>query len=297
MKKQPIFDIVIENKGNICVRQSTKAWMPPYFTGSDEMSINIQAKQDYSYLFGSLGSSGSSMGNLNFLSDYASIKNGSYFKLMKAYYSEGSTSKQASSIVNSKKNNMSGNSVSADSNKTLAKVQSSTDKLKESADALLATGKDSLFAEKEITTVDDDGNKKTTKGYDKDAIYSAVSDFVKNYNSVLDASDDVNSTSILNRTASMVSATAANEKLLSSIGVTIGKDNSLSVDKETFMDADMTTVKSLFNGNYSYGYRVSAQASMINFAADNEAAKSGTYSGNGSYTNNYTSGNIFNSIF
>lgn len=271
--------------------------MPPYFTGSDKMSINIQAKQDYSFLFGSLGSSGSSMGNLNFLSDYASIKNGSYLKLMKAYYAEGSTNKQASSVVNSKKNSMSGNSVSADSNKTLAKVQSSTDKLKESADALLATGKNSLFAEKEITTVDDNGEKKTTKGYDRDAIYGAVSDFVKNYNSVLDASDDVNSTSILNRTASMVSVTAANEKLLSSVGVTIGKDNSLSVDKETFMDADMNTVKSLFNGNYSYGYRVSAQASMINFAADNEAAKSGTYGGNGSYTNNYTSGNIFNSVF
>ena len=50
------------------------------------ISINVNAKQDYSYLFQSLStSSGSGLGNLNFLSDYASIKNGSYGKLMKAY--------------------------------------------------------------------------------------------------------------------------------------------------------------------------------------------------------------------
>ena len=50
------------------------------------MSITIQARTDYSYLFSSLGTSSSSGTNLNFLSDYASIKNGSYAKLMKAYY-------------------------------------------------------------------------------------------------------------------------------------------------------------------------------------------------------------------
>ena len=44
---------------------------------------------DYSYLFQGLSSSGGGLGNLNFLSDYASIKNGSYSKLMKAYYGMG----------------------------------------------------------------------------------------------------------------------------------------------------------------------------------------------------------------
>ena len=43
--------------------------------------INVSNNQDSSYLFQSLSSSGG-MGNLNFLSDYASIKNGSYGKLM-----------------------------------------------------------------------------------------------------------------------------------------------------------------------------------------------------------------------
>lgn len=49
-------------------------------------SINVGNNQDYSYLFQSLSSSSGGMGNLNFLSDYASIKNGSYGKLLKTYY-------------------------------------------------------------------------------------------------------------------------------------------------------------------------------------------------------------------
>lgn len=258
------------------------------------MSINIQPKSDYSYLFSGLGvSRNGGAANLNFLSDYASIKNGSYGKLMKAYYAKDVAGKEISSIVDKKKDN----ATSPDSTETLAKVQSSTDSLKESADALLDTGKKSLFQEKDMTVKNEDGTESTVKGYDTEAIYKAVSKFVSDYNSVLDAADDVNSTSILGKTASMVNATASNEKMLESIGITIGEDNSLSVDKETFMQADMGTVKSLFNSNYSYGYRVSAQASFINFAADNEAAKSNTYDWKGAYSNNHSAGNIFNQMF
>ena len=48
------------------------------------MSINIQAKPDMSFLLSSLGSGAAGVAVSNFLSDYASIKNGSYGKLMKA---------------------------------------------------------------------------------------------------------------------------------------------------------------------------------------------------------------------
>ncbi|MGN1148361.1 MAG: hypothetical protein ACI4TB_08055 [Lachnospiraceae bacterium] len=245
------------------------------------MSINIQAKNDYSFLFSGLGSSSKSgsLGNLNFLSDYASIKNGSYGKLMKAYYSKDDTSKEVSSIADKK--NKTTNSTSADTTKTLAKVQEATDSLKESADALLETGKKSVFKEDEIT----------------EEAYKAVSQFVSDYNTTLNATDDVNSTSILNRTLSLTTATAANEKSLAAVGITINEDNSLSIDKDTFMKADAGTVKNLFNSTGSYAYRVSAQSSLINFAADNEASKAATYDFTGSYSNNYNTGNIFNSFF
>ena len=47
------------------------------------VKINVDSSQDYSYLFQSLSSGG--MGNLNFLSDYSSIKNGSYGKIGRAH--------------------------------------------------------------------------------------------------------------------------------------------------------------------------------------------------------------------
>lgn len=242
------------------------------------MGISIQTKNDYSYLFSGLNTSSSSgsVGNLNFLSDYAAIKNGSYGKLMKAYYAEtGSNKSQVSSIVKK-----STNSTSVDDTKTLANVESSTSALKDSADKLLAKDSKSVWAEE-----------------DMEKIYTAVSDLVKDYNSVLDTMDDVNSTSILSRAKNLTQNTALNEKLLAKVGITIGEGNELSVDKEAFMKADVATVKSLFNGNGSFAYRVSTYASFMNYAAEQEADKAATYTFNGSYGNTYSSGSLFDSLF
>ena len=243
------------------------------------MSISIQAKTDYSYLFSGLSTSSSSsgVGDLSFLTDYAAIKNGSYGKLMKAYYAEAngtSAKSEVSSIVNKT------NSTSKDDTKTLAKVESTTEGLKESADKLLEKGSKSVWAEE-----------------DMEKIYSAVSDLVEDYNSVLDTMDDVNSTSILSRAQNLTQNTAINEKLLAKVGVTINEDNSLTIDKETFMEADLSTVKSVFTGNASFAYRVSTYASFMNYAAEQEADKAATYTVDGTYGNTYSTGSIFDSLF
>lgn len=240
------------------------------------MSINIPSKPNYSFLFQNLGTAGGGAANLNFLSDYASIKNGSYGKLMKAYYGTGRNS-EISALAERKKTS----SEASDSTKDLAAIQRATDKLKESADALLETGKKSVFDEKEVT----------------EEAYKAVSAFVDDYNAVLSASDNINSTSILNKTLSLATATQSNKNLLEKVGITIDEDNNLKLDKEAFMKADLATVKSLFQGAGSYAYRVSAQSSLINFAADNEASKAATYTSSGAYGNAYHSGDMFNSFF
>lgn len=263
--------------------------------------INVNMKQDYSYLFQGLSSSSGGLGNLNFLSDYASIKNGSYGKLMKAYYAKDSSSTSKTSTakntgdktVNSKKSI----STSADTAKTLSDIEKSADSLKESADALLAKGNKSVFTKKSVTVKDEYGFSSTTKEYDTDAIYKAVSAFAKDYNSLLDKAGDSGTTSIANRMNSLVGATEANEKLLSKVGITINKDNTLSIDEETFKKADMNTVKTLFGTTGSYGYNVSAQASMIDYAASKESTKANTYTGFGTYSNVYSSGSIMDYMF
>ncbi len=264
------------------------------------ISINVNAKQDYSYLFQSLSSgsgSGSSLGNLNFLSDYAAIKNGSYAKLMKAYYAKDSGSSTAASSSGTTTNNKKSISTASDTAEVLSDVEKAADSLKESADDLITVGSKSVFAKKNVTTKDEQGFETTTKEYDVDAIYQAVSAFTNDYNNLLSKTGSSNSSSIQTRESSLINLTKSNENLLSKVGITINKDNTLSIDEETFKNSDMNSVKTLFNGTGSYSYNVSAQASMIDYAASRETTKANTYTGLGTYSNSYSSGSIMDYIF
>lgn len=259
------------------------------------MSINIQARTDYSFLFSGLASSSkNSYGGTmsSFLVDYASIKNGSYGKLMKAYYNE-----TGSDAVKKLASSTNKTTVSKTDKAALTKVQSTTDALKESADVMLEKGSKSVFALKDITTTDENGVETTTKGYDVDAIYKAVNDFVNNYNSVINAVNDSENENLVNKATSLANSTYSNINLLNKIGITMNDDSTLSIDKDTFVKADMNTAKTLFNGNGSYGYRASAQASLINFAADRAASQNSTYTVSGTLNNAYSSGNLFDSLF
>lgn len=217
-------------------------------------------------------------------SDYATIRSGSYGKLLRAYYAEDSSSEVSKAVKAT-------TSTAKDDTKTLARIEGAAADVKKSAQALFATGSKSVF--KEVTTTDKDG--KTTTGYDTDAIYKAVSSFVTDYNQLLSQAADSNTRSILSTTKSMVTNTAANKNMLASVGITVGTDNKLSIDEETFRKADMENVKALFQDRGSYGYQVATKASMVESYAKTEAAKSNTYTANGSYTYNYTTGEIYSS--
>lgn len=249
-------------------------------------------KQDYSFLFQNMSTSGGGgLGNLNFLSDYASIKNGSYGKLMKAYYAKDKSS-EVSSIAEKQTKKATSTSTAKDSAKKLAEIEGAAEGLKDSADALIKTGSKSVFNKVEVESKDEYGFTQTTKEYDKNAIYKSVASFVDDYNNLIKTAGSSETNSIQNRVHTLTGATSANKTLLSKVGITINSDNTLSIDEESFKKADMTTVKSLFNGNSSYAYRVSAQASLIDYTADKEASKANTYTGNGSYGSTYSTGSI-----
>lgn len=233
------------------------------------MAINMQAKTDYSYLFSNLGVNNSrnyGAANLNFLSDYALIKSGSYGKLMRAYYNEAD-----SESVNKIARKTDKNTDTEEEKKELAKVETTTDALKESADALLQTGKKSVFEKKEVKTKDENGVETTSKKYDVDAIHKAVSNFVTDYNAVIDAVDNTDNKRVTDRAMRMANDTLENLNTLKKLGISMSEEGKLSLDKEAFQKADMETAKVMFNAIGSYGYRVSAQSSMINFTAGNEA--------------------------
>lgn len=216
-------------------------------------------------------------------SDYATIKNGSYFKLMKAYYTIGDENSAVSTITNS-------TSTSKDSTERLSMIEDASDKVKESVDELLTKGSKSLF--NKTTTTDESG--KVTESYDTDAIYKAVNKFVDKYNDLIETTEKTNTENIATASKRLINLTEANQKMLSSVGITVNEDYTLSIDEKKFKEADMNTVKSMFNSTGGYAYQVSAQSSMIHMYAENEATKANTYTSSGDYTYNYNTGEIYN---
>ena len=242
-------------------------------SGWDSSSISM--------LFSSVGNSGRSTGTTSFLSNidistYSSIKTGSYYKLLKTYYSEGLDDK-ASSLVPSSV------STSKDSAKTLGKIESAADEVADSAKDLYSVSSRTF-------------SKNSKGGYDTDAIYKKVSKFASDYNDFVSAASKSQTSKIDSSLDSLQSYTKSNEQALSKIGITIdSKTGELSVDEKKFKSSDMANVKSLFSGTGSYAYGVSAKTSMIGYYAKNEAQKSNTYSSSGKYTYNHNTGSVYSS--
>ncbi len=211
---------------------------------------------DINTLFSSLGNTSSSSASSDLLgisyTDYASIRNGSYGKLLKTYYQQELDNSSAGTT---------------DTKQTLTSIDSAASDLKDSAAKLLSKGKDSLFT----TKTDEAGNSYVD--YDTDEVYKAVKDFVDNYNSLLDAAADTDTTSILRSAVSLVSYTEANKNALAEVGITVGTDNKLSIDKDKFEEASKARVQSLFQSTGGYAYQINSKAGMISNHASLAAEK------------------------
>lgn len=253
--------------------------------------ISMYDSSSVSTLFSSLGSSkstGSGLFGIN-LSEYASIRSGSYGKLMRSYFSMDSTkgtSKSDDSTKNTIEDLATTTSTSKDSTKTLAAIESDAKELTDSAKALYTRSNNKVF------TKDSGGS------YDTDKIYKAVKRFADDYNSMLDTAGKSSTNRISRSVSSMKNETSYNEKPLKEIGITVDeKTGKLSVDETTFKSADTEKIKNLFNGTGSYAYSVATKAAMTESYAKSEAAKSNTYTKNGTYNYNYNRGNIFMDMF
>ena len=220
-------------------------------------------------LFSSLSSKSTGVGSFgntsSMLGDYYSIKSGSYHKLLKAYYQKDSAVSSDSS-----KTQKDDGKVTSDK-KQLTEIKQDAADLTDAASALLERGSKSVF-------------KKTEQGtsyeYNVDGIYKAVKEFADSYNEMIESGQKSKVNSIVNNTSAMMSLTATNANQLKELGITIGKDHKLSIDKEVFAKADMTVAKSLFNNQGGYGYQVSVKASMAANAADLRLSD-GNYNKNG----------------
>ena len=224
----------------------------------------MNIKQDYSFLFTSINSSNNNSNNLfnsiN-LADYASIKNGSYGKLLKSYYKEMESQTSSSGNKDDVNDDKNDTVTSVDSSKVqeVTDLQKSVDELQSSANKLLKKGSASLF-------------KEEYKEADKEALYNAVSDFVSDYNALVEKGSASSFSSVANMSKRMNNTASDHQKALEEIGISLNKGK-LTIDKEAFMNADMDQVKKLFNDTNSFGDFVSRRTDSIENAIDNVAQR------------------------
>ena len=262
--------------------------------------MGIGLKPDTSYLFSNFNNkSSSSIFDMSFLSDYNSIKSGSYGKLVKAYYKKlesDDVSKEDKKDKTSNKDKLS-TSLAEDSSKSLVAVKDSTSALSELAGKFVKEDADKLLVQKETKVENEDGTMDVKKEYDMDAIYKSISGFVDKYNDVIKNSSASESSGIKKAAGNMTNITDLYANSLKKLGITINGDKTLSIDEKTFKASEVSDIEDTFVGSSSFSKSVSSQASFINDAATREATKANTYTSSGSYSNNFSTGDIFTSLF
>jgi len=218
------------------------------------------------------GSNNNSTNLYSLLSERNAIKNGTYKKLLKSYYSsleENSGSKTSVSKRRGQNNII---------DKLLKeKMYPTVSKETQEANTNLTNGisslKSSISTLQSEKTFEDTENGKTAS----EKVVSAMKSYVTNYNNVVTASK---SSTLSNKTAyvaNMMSTTSKFEKELGEIGVMLKSDGTLQLDETKLKDADLSKVQKLFSTEniQSYGSTI---ASRVKFASGGTNTTTGTNS-------------------
>lgn len=209
---------------------------------------------DYSSLFGSLSTSSSSSSSSTYLADWASLKNGSYAKLTKAYYNKSESMNSGSKV---------------DANKEAIKANN---KSKTAATDL----KDSLASVKDADSLEK---------------------FVEKYNAMISDGGESDSQGVLRNTLSITNLSEAHKNTLSKLGITIGEDNKLTLNKDTAEKASASDYNALFKGSGSYGDLVATRATEMVNRINTENNKMSNYTAGGSYVSAGAVGNIYDGSY
>ena len=215
---------------------------------------------DITSLFGGVSTNNNT--NTFSLADYASIRNGSYGKLLKSYYNKQDEEKNTAKTE--------------ENNKQLVSVKSEADELKKTMSELMNK---KLY-------------EKNEKGeYDWDKITEAVKKFVDDYNDIIDKVGSSDDKSVLRNGVWMTGATRANDDLLADLGITVGGDNKLTFKAEDLKEAHMSTIKHMFTGANSFAADILSRASKISNVVEQSAGKTGSaYTSSGDYEKLFSEG-------
>ncbi|MDE5746990.1 MAG: hypothetical protein K2I21_05375, partial [Acetatifactor sp.] len=150
------------------------------------------------------------------------------------------------------------------------KLEKAADQLSKAASVFMATGEDSLFS-------------KARESEDSQDIYNAVEDFVGKYNSTLSTLKNA-SGSLNDYYSQMLKSTVSdNKEALESIGITVAKDGSLSVDKDKMKGTDIDTLEKVLGNTTGITKKVAYVSGRVSDNAQtNQNSLSSQYSSTGS---------------
>ncbi|MDE7321457.1 MAG: hypothetical protein K2N73_01790 [Lachnospiraceae bacterium] len=222
------------------------------------------------------GSNNSSTNLYSLFSERNAIKNGTYKKLLKSYYSSLNGNSDSTSSAGRRRgtNNIIDKLLQEKMYPTVSKETQEANSNLTSGISSLKSSVSTLQSEK---TYEDTENGSTAA----EKVVSAMKSYVTNYNNVVTASKSSTLTNKTAYVANMMSTTSKFEKDLAEIGVNLKSDGTLQLDETKLKNADLSKVQKLFSTDniQSYGSTI---ASRIKFAGGSSSTTTGT-------TNNSTS--------
>jgi len=214
-------------------------------------------------------------GMTSLLSEYNAIRNGSYAKLAKQYYSNGTNGTSKSSKSDELYGQFStDDKVSITQNKALISDVAS---FRSAVSAIKSD--DTLFEKK--TVKDDNGEEK--QEYDYDKIHSKLSSFVDKYNDVVNSGAESDNDTVLRNVLNMTNTSSNYKKQLENAGITINSDNTLSIDKDALKEGDMASIKTLFGSTSNFMKQMDAYATNVASQAASDVYSLGGYTSTGAY--------------
>ncbi len=195
----------------------------------------------------SLFSSSIGMANQNFYADYASIRNGSYGRLLRAYYGKGQSSSSSSAGTKNNSKNILDKLLEEKKNPTVSKeVQEANSKLTSSLSSL---NKSVTALQKDETYESSEDGKSAA-----DKVVSAMKAFVSDYNDVVTSAKRSTLSSQTSHVAEIMRNTSANADKLKQMGVTVNSNGTLQLSESALKNADLSKVQELFSSSDSMSY-------------------------------------------
>lgn len=212
-------------------------------------------------------------GNSGWYSDWTGIRNGSYGRMMKSYYSglhdsdtavsgrRTSTSTGGEDVLDRLLRERRYPTVSRETQEANARLTSEIPRLASSVSVL----------QNEKTYQDTTGK---TDAADK--VFSAVKNYVSGYNDVVRAAKESTLTNKTTHVAAMMNATRENKDKLAELGITVSGNGILQLDEDKLKAADISKVQELFSRDnvMSYGSTVK---SRLGFAGTSSGTVAGTH--------------------